>query len=90
MTVPLYPLLWDTEEEEEEKCTVVVYISIQAYKTNTNNITTITARLEVNNKNVEVINEVKLLRTIVTNDIKWHKNTTHIVKKNMEKNAIVA
>jgi hypothetical protein len=28
-----------------------------------------------------VIEEVKLLGTIVTKDIKWDKNTTHIVKK---------
>ena len=35
----------------------------------------------MNNKNVEVINEVKLLGTIVTNDIKWHNNTTDIVKE---------
>ena len=40
-----------------------------------------TTRLEVNKENVEVIEEVKLLGTIKTNDIKWDKNTTHIVKK---------
>lgn len=40
-----------------------------------------TTRIKVNKENVEVIEEVKLLGTIVTNDIKWDKNTTHIVKK---------
>ena len=36
-----------------------------------------TTRLEVNKENVEVIEEVKLLGTIVTNDIKWDKKTPH-------------
>ena len=31
--------------------------------------------------NLEVIEETKLLGTIVTNDLKWHKNTDYLVKK---------
>ena len=40
-----------------------------------------TTRLELNDKTVEVIDSTKLLGTIITNDIKWDKNTANIVKK---------
>ena len=31
--------------------------------------------------NIDVIDEVKLLGTIITNDLKWSKNTDYLVKK---------
>ena len=40
-----------------------------------------TTRLTLNNKNIELVKEMKLLGVIVTNDLKWHKNTKHVVKK---------
>ena len=40
-----------------------------------------TTDLKLNAKSVEVISETKLLGTIITNDLKWDKNTDHIVKK---------
>ena len=38
-------------------------------------------RLQLNNVNLEVVNETKLLGTIVSDDLKWEKNTAAIVKK---------
>ena len=40
-----------------------------------------TTRLKLNNVNLEVINEAKILGTILTNDLKWDKNTQYLVKK---------
>ena len=31
--------------------------------------------------NIDVIDEVKLLGTIITNDLKWSKNTDYLVRK---------
>ena len=38
-------------------------------------------RLAIDGKPIEVINSTKLLGTIITSDLKWDKNTNHIVKK---------
>ena len=38
-------------------------------------------RLKLNNEILETIEETKLLGTIITNDLKWEKNTDHLVKK---------
>ena len=40
-----------------------------------------TSRLQLKGKNVEIVTQTKLLGTIITNDLKWHANTKHIVKK---------
>ena len=40
-----------------------------------------TTRLNVNDENIEAVQEVKLLGTIVTHDLKWERNTAAIVKK---------
>ena len=40
-----------------------------------------TTRLQLKNKNIEIVNETKLLGTIISNDLKWHKNTQFLVKK---------
>ena len=37
--------------------------------------------LSVNEKEIEVVNETKLLGTFITNDLKWNKNTSELVKK---------
>ena len=37
--------------------------------------------LSVNNKEIEVVNETKLLGTFITNDLKWNKNTSELIKK---------
>jgi hypothetical protein len=38
-------------------------------------------RLTLNNDIIETVDEIKLLGTILTNDLKWDKNTDNIVKK---------
>ena len=37
--------------------------------------------LEINEEIVEVVSETKLLGTHITNDLKWDKNTSELVKK---------
>ena len=43
-----------------------------------------TTQLTVNNINIEVVNEAKLLGVILTNDLKWDKNTEYITKKQIQ------
>ena len=40
-----------------------------------------TTRLNENGENIQVINEIKLLGTIITDDLKWEKNTSSLTKK---------
>ena len=40
-----------------------------------------TTKLAHNNDSVEIIDETKLLGTIITDDLKWHRNTESIVKR---------
>ena len=40
-----------------------------------------TTDIAVNNRNIEVVKETKLLGTYITNNLKWNKNTSEIVKK---------
>ena len=40
-----------------------------------------TTRLTINNKNIEVVDNTKLLGTFITNDLKWDLNTNEIIKK---------
>ena len=40
-----------------------------------------TTRLKHNQENIEVINQTKLLGTIISNDLKWDANTSYLVKK---------
>ena len=37
-------------------------------------------RLKLKNENLEVVKETKLLGTIITDDLKWDKNTQYLVK----------
>ena len=38
-------------------------------------------RLSIQNRNLEEVSETKLLGTIITNDLKWKKNTHRVTKK---------
>ena len=38
-------------------------------------------RLSLNGENVEIVQESKLLGTIIQNDLKWDSNTAHVVKR---------
>ena len=40
-----------------------------------------TTRLQLKNKNVEIVKQTKLLGTILTDDLKWKENTKYLVKK---------
>ena len=40
-----------------------------------------TTNLTVNNKAIEIVKETKLLGTIISDNLKWDKNTENIVKK---------
>ena len=40
-----------------------------------------TTRLKLENENVEVISNTRLLGTIISDDLKWDLNTASIVKK---------
>ena len=38
-------------------------------------------QVSLENENIETVKEAKLLGTIITDDLKWNKNTAAIVKK---------
>ena len=38
-------------------------------------------RLQLNNQPIEVIDNTRLLGTIITNDLKWDRNTKYLVDK---------
>ena len=40
-----------------------------------------TTRLKLNNENVEIVSEFKLLGTIITDDLQWNENTQFLTKK---------
>ena len=40
-----------------------------------------TTRLSINNVNLEVVNQAKLLGTHITNNLKWDVNTRQIIRK---------
>ena len=40
-----------------------------------------TTRLELDEKNLEIVKQAKLLGVIITDDLKWGKNTEYFVKK---------
>ena len=44
-----------------------------------------TTDISVNNKNIDIVKETKLLGTYITNDLKWDKNTSEIVKKSNQR-----
>ena len=66
-----------TEEQKmkinETKTKVMIFNYTNNYQFST--------RLTLNDKTLETVNETKLLGTIVSNDLKWDKNTSNITKK---------
>ena len=40
-----------------------------------------TTRLKIKEENLEIVNSTKLLGTVITNDLKWDKNTAEITRK---------
>ena len=57
----------------EKKSKIMIFNYTNKYQFST--------RLSLKDKNLEEVSETKLLGTIVTNDLKWHKNTQRIIKK---------
>lgn len=67
---------WTKENKmliNEKKTKSMIFNFTDKYKFST--------RLKLNDTNVDVINEVKLLGTYITSDLKWDRNTDFIVKK---------
>ena len=44
-----------------------------------------TTKLKVNNTNLEVVDECKILGTILTKDLTWNRNTSELVKKGFKR-----
>ena len=44
-----------------------------------------TTQLSVNSERVEIVREAKLLGTIITDDLKWNKNTKEIIKRSYQR-----
>ena len=40
-----------------------------------------TTRMSVKNENLEIVKETKLLGVIISDDLKWNKNTNYLIKK---------
>ena len=40
-----------------------------------------TTNLQIDEETIEVVDQAKLLRVFITNDLKWDKNTDYLVKK---------
>ena len=48
-----------------------------------------TTNLSVNNENIELVEETKLLGTHITKDLKWNKNTKELIKKGFQRMQIL-
>ena len=42
-----------------------------------------TTRLALDEKNLEIVKQAKLLGVIITDDLKWKENTEYLVKKSI-------
>ena len=40
-----------------------------------------TTRLTINGKIIETVKDIKLLGTVITDNLKWDKNTKYLIKK---------
>ena len=57
----------------QKKTKVMLFNFTEKYK--------FTTRLQLNNANLEVVEQAKLLGVIITNDLKWDENTAYLVKR---------
>ena len=57
----------------QRKTKVMIFNFTDNYKFTTN--------LNLNDEKLEVVNQVKLLGVIISDDLKWDKNTEYLVKK---------
>ena len=63
----------DKRPENENKSKIMIFNFTKKYQ--------FSSRLSIENQNLETVSETKLLGTIITDDLKWNKNTALIVKK---------
>ena len=56
-----------------KKTKTIIFNFSKKYKSST--------QLSVDDENIELVNEAKLLGTFITDDLKWNKNIKEIVKK---------
>ena len=69
-------LKWTKENKmmiNQEKCKTMIFNFTRKYQ--------FTTRLNIEDKQLEVIKSTKLLGTIIQDDLKWEKNTEFLVKK---------
>ena len=67
---------WTNEQQiilNEEKTKIMIFNFTKTHQ--------FTTRIKLKEKNVEIVEKMKLLGTIITKNLKWHENTNHIVKK---------
>ena len=57
----------------QKKTKVIIFNFTDKYK--------FTTRLQLNNENIEVVKQAKLLGVIITDDLKWEENTAYLVKR---------
>ena len=57
----------------KEKTKVMLFNFFKKHKFTTN--------LQIDEETIEVVDQAKLLRVFITNDLKWDKNTDYLVKK---------
>ena len=57
----------------EKKTTTMIFNFTEKYQ--------FTTRLQLKNENIDVINSIRTLGTILSNDLSWDVNTANIVKK---------
>ena len=57
--------------QKKSKCMIFNYTKNNQFST----------RLSIEGETLETVSETKLLGTVITNDLRWSKNTTNIVKK---------
>ena len=62
-----------TENKKINKTKAMIFNFSNTYK--------FTTRLKPKNKNIKTVKSTKLLGTLITDDLKRHDNTKHIVKK---------
>ena len=57
--------------EEKTKCMVFNFTKKKQFST----------RLTLNGKNIDTVKKMKLLGTMIINDLKWNKNTRYLIKR---------
>ena len=73
--------LQDINDWTEEKLVKLNQKKTKQILFNFNRDKQFTTKIELKNEPLEIVDEVKLLGVIISNDLKWHKNTSYLTKK---------